>query len=65
MPTSIGTRQSNTLVRLSSSFTCGGVVPFDIQWMRWSCVSKRPVLLTSDHCGGASGLALFGTGVPP
>src|SRR3954447_1899782 len=64
-PTSIGTRQSNTFVRLPLSFTCGGVAPFDIQWMRWSCISNRPVLLTNDQFGGAFGPALLGTGVPP
>ena len=44
--TPIGTRQSKTFVRLSLSVTCGGIAPFDIQWMRWSCHSKRPVLPT-------------------
>ena len=61
----IGTRQSNTFVRLSSSLTCGGTVFSDIQWMRWSCHSKRPVRLTVCHCGAAFGSALAGTGVPP
>ena len=49
-PTSIGTDQSNTFVRTDSSFTCGGV-PCAIQWKRWSCHSKRPVRLSSFHCG--------------
>ncbi len=58
-----GTDQSKTFVRTSGSVTCGGSLRA-IQWIRWSCHSKRPERSTTFQRGGAFGSTPSGTSAP-
>ena len=62
--TSSGTFQSNTLLRTLLSSTCSGSSS-DIQCMRWSCHSKRPVFETSSQRGSPFESALSGASTFP
>ncbi len=58
--TASGTFQSKILVRFDLSLSCGGSAALLIQWMRWSCHAKRPVLSSVFHSGAAFASADFG-----